>query len=93
MRGLIFKSVKCWKLRGNVGLQTMTDVSKKRLSEDRAFVRHVVDIFEPFVAKEQRSLLWSNAYLYDKACSMQRSYMLNRSRLIRPSTYMIYCKT
>ena len=37
---------------GNVGLQIMTDVSKKRLS----FIHLGVDIFEPFVVKEQN---WS----------------------------------
>ena len=57
VRGWIFKFVQCRKLRGKVGVQEMTDLTKERFYEDPQFTHCGAEIFGPFVVKEQRSEL------------------------------------
>ena len=53
VRSLIFKCVKCWRLRDRLGEQKMADLH--RLAEAPPFTYCGVDMFGPFVIKQQRN--------------------------------------
>ena len=55
VRSLIFKRVKCCRLRGRLGEQKMADLSMHRLAEARPFTYSEVDMFGPFVIKQRRN--------------------------------------
>ena len=53
VRSLIFKCVKCWRLRDRLGEQKMADLH--RLAEAPPFTYCGVDMFGPFVIKQRRN--------------------------------------
>ena len=55
VRSLIFKCVKCCRLRGRLGEQKMAELSMNRLAEAPPFTYCGVDMFGPFVIKQQRN--------------------------------------
>ena len=54
-RGVIFRCVPCWKLRGKVGEQKMANIPCERTSDEPPFTYCGIDMFGPFIIKERRS--------------------------------------
>ena len=57
IRSLIHRCVVRRKLRGKLGEQEMSDIPKKRISNDTLFTHCGVDMFGSFTIKERRSEL------------------------------------
>ena len=57
IRILIHRCVVCRELRGKLGEQKMSDISKERISNDPPFTYCGVDMFGPFTMKERSSKL------------------------------------
>ena len=66
VRSLLFKCVKCRRLRGRPGEQKMADFPVHRLAEAPPFKYCEVDMCGPFVKKLNKTL-WSHVYIYGKS--------------------------
>ena len=90
VRHFISKCVTCWRLRGVVGEQGMTDLPKERIAPAPPFTYCGVDYFSPFYIKEGRkelkrydalfTCLSSRAVHIETANSMETDSFLNALR-------------
>ena len=74
IRILSHRCVVCRKLRGKLGEQKMSDISKERISNDPSFTHCGVDMFGPFTLKERRSELKRYGALF--TCMASRAVLI-----------------
>ena len=87
VRSVIYKCVKCRKLRGTLNQQIMADLPAERIQESPPFTHCGVDMFGPFTVKERRSMLKRYAALF--TCFSCRAIHIEITSSLETDTFIL----